>query len=317
MIKTIYTLTRRLLGLLLLLGHRPQHVAFIMDGNRRFANKEHIDKIGGHKKGYKKMIDVIHWCLELGVPAISVYAFSIDNFKRPQHEVSSLMQLAEDKYKELAQENGLAEREGVEMRILGDLNLAPRSVQGAAARLTQATTKLKNKRAILNICFSYTASEELVQAISAIQDAVSTGQLIESDICPHLLDSCMYTTSDCPPVDLLIRTSGETRLSDFMLWQSRNAHLAFVDRLWPDLGYLDFAKCILGYQRTAHVQQELRGMCIDAASENIWTSGMLRGLKESVGPVAGSAPLDAAKMYQVAVVKPRRPPGKGVFSSVS
>lgn len=98
----VCTCLRRLLSLLLLVGPTPRHVAFIMDGNRRFASSKHMDKIGGHKQGYSKMVDVIHWCLEAGVQCMSVYAFSIDNFKRSPEEVASLMQLAEEKYKELA-----------------------------------------------------------------------------------------------------------------------------------------------------------------------------------------------------------------------
>lgn len=186
----VCTCLRRLLSLLLLVGPTPRHVAFIMDGNRRFASSKHMDKIGGHKQGYSKMVDVIHWCLEAGVQCMSVYAFSIDNFKRSPEEVASLMQLAEEKYKELAQvgpydwqnppcrmrctsrccsggilnmvahmtclqEHGLAEREGVEMRVIGDLSLAPSSVQGAAARMMQATSQLHHRRGVLNICFSY------------------------------------------------------------------------------------------------------------------------------------------------------------------
>lgn len=104
----VCTCLRRLLSLLLLVGPTPRHVAFIMDGNRRFASSKHMDKIGGHKQGYSKMVDVIHWCLEAGVQCMSVYAFSIDNFKRSPEEVASLMQLAEEKYKELAQVGGVS-----------------------------------------------------------------------------------------------------------------------------------------------------------------------------------------------------------------
>ncbi|MEW5303819.1 MAG: hypothetical protein WDW36_006474 [Sanguina aurantia] len=158
------------------------------------------------------------------------------------------MQLAEAKYKELAQENGLAEREGVEMRIVGDLSLLPSAVQGAAARLMQNTASLKRCHAVLNICFSYTSTEELLCALSALQGGLASGALSSSDISPGLLDQCLRTRRDSPAVDLLIRTSGESRLSDFMLWQASGAFLAFIDVLWPDLTFCDVAKCVLQYQ---------------------------------------------------------------------
>ena len=179
LISLILTWLRRLLGLLLFIGKRPHHVAFIMDGNRRFASNKSIEKIQGHTQGYGKMIEAIRWCLELGVGHISVYgtlfsspqkslhsssqplslspAFSVDNFKRSPEEVSSLMVLAESKYKELAAENGLAEKESVEIRVIGDLSLAPPSVRSAAARMMKETSKIgaDKRRAVLNICFSY------------------------------------------------------------------------------------------------------------------------------------------------------------------
>ncbi|KAL6759386.1 putative undecaprenyl diphosphate synthase-domain-containing protein [Haematococcus lacustris] len=235
------TWLRRGCALSLLPGGVPQHVAFVMDGNRRFATKQHIDKAAGHSQGYSKMIDVIHWCLELGVGWISVYAFSIDNFKRSVDEVQALMTLAEQKFLELTREDGLAEREGVEIRILGDLQLAPPGVQGAAARLMAATAALPRKRAVLNICFSYTAGEEWVGALASVQAGQQSGLLQPQDVTQGLMLRCLRTEA-CPPVDLLIRTSGETRLSDFLLWQCAHAQLAFVETLWPDFSFLDFAR---------------------------------------------------------------------------
>ena len=249
-----------MLGLLLFIGKRPRHIAFIMDGNRRFASKNSIEKIQGHTHGYGKMIEAIRWCLELGVSHISVYAFSVDNFKRSPDEVSSLMVLAESKYKELAAEHGLAKKEGVEIRVIGDLSLAPSSVQSAAARMMKETSKIgaDKRRAVLNICFSYSSQEEVSQAREAISDAITEGRLLPSDYCPRLLHGTLRTGPDCPPVDLLIRTSGETRLSDFMAVQCRNAHLCFVDPYWPDFSYLDFAGCVLGYQRGKLLEAQAR-----------------------------------------------------------
>eukprot|EP00798_Chlamydomonas_sp_ICE-L_P030940 gene30942-35997_t len=218
-------------------------------------------------------------CIQLLSACIGIHE-NIDNFKRSAKEVEDLMRLAEQKYNELAKENGLAEREGLEMRMLGDLSIAPPSVQGAAARLMRETAAIRNKKALLNICFSYTsgpdvaptrclasslrgglgATEELVSAVDTMQRAVSSSHLHPDDITPSLLPQLLHS-SDCPPVDLLIRTSGETRLSDFLLWQSSHAQLCFVDRLWPDLSFCDFARCILSYQRGAAHQQAVRQRC--------------------------------------------------------
>ncbi|GLC67521.1 hypothetical protein PLESTF_000566600 [Pleodorina starrii] len=243
---------------LCLLGRVPVHVAFVMDGNRRYAERQHVDKATGHTHGYGKMVDVIHWCVELGVKYITVYAFSIDNFKRSPDEVTALMRLAEHKYAELAQDNGLAEREGIQMHIVGDLQLLPGAVQGAAARLMRGTAALRSRRATLNVCFSYTASEESVTAVHELQDAVRSGKLQPDDVTPEALTGALRTGAACPPVDLLVRTSGETRLSDFLLWQSAHAHLCYLPTLWPDLSYWDFARCVLSYQRHARTLADLR-----------------------------------------------------------
>ncbi|EFJ53135.1 hypothetical protein VOLCADRAFT_55634, partial [Volvox carteri f. nagariensis] len=241
-----------------LIGAVPVHVAFVMDGNRRYAERQHLDKATGHTHGYGKMVDVIHWCIELGVKYITVYAFSIDNFKRSPDEVAALMQLAEQKYIELAQDNGLAEREGIRMHIVGDLELPPPAVQGAAARLMRGTAALPRHRATLNVCFSYTASEESVNAVHEIQQAVRDGLLLPGDVTSETLMGALHTGSSCPPVDLLIRTSGETRLSDFLLWQAAHAHLCYLRTLWPDLSYWDFARCVMSYKRHAGTLAALR-----------------------------------------------------------
>ncbi|KAG2435494.1 hypothetical protein HYH02_011789 [Chlamydomonas schloesseri] len=262
-------LRRALLFLLYLTGHVPEHVAFVMDGNRRYAERQHVDKATGHTHGYGKMVEVIHWCMELGVRHISVYAFSIDNFRRSTEEVTALMRLAENKYYELARDNGLAEREGIRMHIVGDLTLPPPSVQGAAARLMRNTAALRRQRATLNVCFSYTASEESVAAVAELQAAVRQGLLERGDVTPAALHGALRTRHDCPPVDLLVRTSGETRLSDFLLWQAAHAHLCYLPTLWPDLSVLDFARCVLSYQRQRPLQQSLRRKAAGAVAAEV------------------------------------------------
>lgn len=132
----------------------PQHVAFIMDGNRRYAERQQLQGIQGHSFGYQRLIQALEWCLDLGITCVSVYAFSIDNFKRSEEEVSTLMHLAEEKLRTMLHEFDVLERHGVQVRVIGDLSLAPLSVQEAAENIETATQH--HSKAVLNICFSYT-----------------------------------------------------------------------------------------------------------------------------------------------------------------
>ena len=219
----------------------PNHVGFIMDGNRRYAHSLGIDAMGGHSEGYRVLLDCLQWCLELQVSVVSVYAFSIDNYNRSEKEVAALMDLAHRKLLELCREAESLEQRGVRIQILGDLCLAPKQVQEAAQQIMTATHH--NSRCTLNICFSYTSSAELVRA-TRLCSGVATEQ---TQGCSHI-DDYLYT-ADCPPIDLLIRTSGECRLSDFMLRQSHCCILHFTPKLWPDFSFLDLLEAIIEYQR--------------------------------------------------------------------
>lgn len=228
----------------------PNHVGFIMDGNRRYAQSLGIDTMGGHSQGYHVLLDCLQWCLEFQVSVVSVYAFSIDNYNRSEEEVSSLMHLASGKLLELCREAESLEDRGLRIQIVGDLSLAPQEVQEAAQQIMDATRL--NSRCTLNICFSYTSSEELVRAAHMCSGLVTQQTLGLSHI-----DDCLYT-ADCPPIDLLIRTSGECRLSDFMLRQAHCCLLHFTPKLWPDFSYLDLLEAIILYQRHYHELQYAR-----------------------------------------------------------
>ena len=132
----------------------PQHVAFIMDGNRRYAERQQLHTIQGHSFGYQRLIQALEWCLDLGITCVSVYAFSVDNYRRSDEEVATLMQLAEEKLEYMMQEHAVLERHGVQVRVIGDMTLAPPGVQAAAKKVMAATQH--HSKAILNICFSYT-----------------------------------------------------------------------------------------------------------------------------------------------------------------
>lgn len=279
----VLSFLRKIAFWILSAGPLPRHLAIIMDGNRRFADRANLDRKTGHLHGYDRLVDTLDMCHELGIEVLTVYAFSIDNFRREEREVQALMELLQKKLDELAAKGGLAEEKGLHVRLLGDLSLLPNSVRVSADRAMAVTER--HSSAVLNICAPYTSREEIVQAFSklrdsAVEDMVEKKREVEwvkhnrealnsvsdfsvnkpvDDSCedrnfsllnPILvssIDKHLYT-SHCPPVDLLIRTSGETRLSNFLLWQVSHAHLCFCKVLWPDFSFRHLVWALLEYQ---------------------------------------------------------------------
>eukprot|EP00899_Mesostigma_viride_P006260 jgi/Mesvir1/15635/Mv03240-RA.1 len=233
-------------------GRIPSHIAIIMDGNRRYADAHKMSRLEGHLRGFASMERTIDWLLALGVGYMSVYAFSIDNFKRSKDEIDYLMRLAEDKLDYLLRSPSLAQK-GVRVRVVGDLSLAPLGLQRKAAQLMESSAG--GTSLVVNICFSYTSRDEMARAANLLVAGVASRQLDTSDVDPSLFTACLRTDS-CPPVDLLVRTSGETRLSDFLLWQSSRAVLAFLPVMWPDFSFYHLAYAVLRYQHGA-AQEDL------------------------------------------------------------
>ncbi len=227
------------------MGPLPQHIAFIMDGNRRFATQRGRPTFEGHSEGYSSLLRVLQFCLALQeVKVVTVYAFSIDNFKRPAKEVETLMQLAQDKFTEFLKHEALVMQHDVRVRVLGDLSLLPDGVKRAAAHVMHATAG--HKRLTLNICFSYTSGEEVASTVRSVVAAAREGEILKGDIDEAFISRCLYTRGS--PADLLIRTSGETRLSDFLVLQSNRAHLCFLDVTWPEVDVWRFLACVWDYQ---------------------------------------------------------------------
>ncbi|EER02603.1 Dehydrodolichyl diphosphate synthase, putative [Perkinsus marinus ATCC 50983] len=229
-------------------GNVPNHVAFIMDGNRRYATSHHLPKVQGHRYGYEKLLQVLKWCLHLGVKYVSAYTFSVDNFNRSREEVTYLMDLASSKFVELGKHNGFLEQHGICVKFWGDLSLLPTDIHQKCIQLEEKTRKYP-ARATLNLLFSYSSKLEISQAVDkaiekkrAEQQQSQGTPLAWSDI-----ESQLYSAGT-PPPDLILRTSGETRLSDFLLWQiSPETLICFVKPNWPDMTLLDFARCLMKY----------------------------------------------------------------------
>lgn len=226
-------------------GPVPKHIAIIMDGNRRFAKKNSMAQAEGHLKGFDKLAETLEWCLNLGINEVTVYAFSIENFKRSKDEVDCLMELARQKFARLLEEKEMIEKHEVCVRVLGNISLLPEDIQRTVAEVVN--TSKNNTRAILNVCFSYTSRDEICTAMWEMAEGVQRGELRQSDISEELLEKCLYTSQSQDP-DLLIRTSGEVRLSDFLLWQSTFSVLSFLEVLWPDFSIWHLYAAILHYQ---------------------------------------------------------------------
>lgn len=195
-------------------GHLPYHIAFVMDGNRRYASSQHIRKIDGHSKGFDKLADCLRWCLDTGIREVTTFAFSIENFKRSEDEVSGLLDLAREKFSKLIQETPKLHEYGVRIRVIGNLSLLPEDLQKLIAQAMLETES--NNKLFLNVAFSYTSRDEMTQSIEAVLK--HGDDLKENDISERLLEECLYSRHS-PSPDLLFRTSGETRISDFLMWQ--------------------------------------------------------------------------------------------------
>lgn len=227
-------------------GRVPRHVAFIMDGNRRYATKSNIKKVEGHVKGFDKLAQTLQWCFELGIHEVTVYAFSIENFKRSQEEVDYLMELAREKFTKLHEEKEKLMKDGICIRVVGNLKLLPDDIRKLMAEAMFMTRH--NNKLFLNVAFAYTSKDELTTAAKTIIEGVEQDLLDASDINEQLISHCLFTNCS-PDPDLLIRTSGEVRFSDFLLWQIWNTNICFTEVLWPDFCIWHLLASVFQYQR--------------------------------------------------------------------
>lgn len=223
----------------------PKHVAIIMDGNRRYSKIQgNMDVIKGHEKGVDTLEKVLDWTIELGIEIVTVYAFSTENFNRPEHEVKGLMNLFVKNFKRLVNHEKIHKNE-VKVKVVGKLDLIPEDVLEAIEDAEKATEHY-NKRQ-LNIAIGYDGRVEIVDSIKKIAEEVKEGKLNPEDITEDDVSKNLYTAGLDDP-NLIIRTSGEERLSGFLLWQSSYSELYFCDTLWPQLRKVDFLRAIRSYQ---------------------------------------------------------------------
>ena len=220
----------------------PQHVAVIMDGNGRWAKSRDQERTFGHKNAIKAVREVINACNEVNIPYLTLYTFSTENWNRPTEEVNTLMDLLSST---LLQEAEEIFSKGLRIHAIGDLERLPDTVREQLLNIIELTKN--NNKGNLILALSYGSQREILNAVKEISKKVKNGEVDINDINEKLFENHLYT-KDFPPVDLLIRTSGEVRISNFLLWQIAYAELQFLDTLWPDFTKEDFFQCIVNYQ---------------------------------------------------------------------
>jgi len=234
-------------------GPMPKHIAFIMDGNRRYAKSRSIKQGTGHSVGFSALMASLIYCYEMGVKYITVYAFSIDNFKRDPSEVKTLMELMEEKINELLENKNVINKVNCKINFWGNLDMLPEPVRLAAQKLMASTAE--NTGLVFSVCMPYNSTSEIANAVTELckerrntmqgqQAGGRNGHGARSDISVANLDRHMYTAG-CPDPDIVIRTSGETRLSNFLLWQTTFSHLQNPDPLWPEFSWRHLVWAIL------------------------------------------------------------------------
>lgn len=223
----------------------PNHVAIIMDGNRRFAQSVGFNPSIGHRFGTEKIKETLDWCLELGIKNLTLYAFSTENFNRDQNEIEQLMDIC---YSELskAQKDSRIHKNKVKISVLGQIDALPEHIQKESQILMDQTRFYDNYN--LSIAVAYGGREEIVNAIQKIAEDVQIGKLKLADIDEQKVTNYLYT-KDLPDPDLILRTSGEERISNFLLWQMAYSEFYFTDVYWPAFQKRDFLKAIHSYQQ--------------------------------------------------------------------
>jgi len=220
----------------------PEHIAIIMDGNGRWAKQRGLPRSLGHKAGVEALKEIVRYSSNIGIKILTVYAFSTENWARPVEEVDYLINILLVEY--MKKEINELNRNNVKIRILGDIDRLPESTKQQvleAVELTKNNTGLK-----FNIALNYGGRKEIIDAVKKIAEMIVKGQIKANDIDEKLLSDCLYTSGDKDP-DLIIRTSGEMRISNFLIWQSAYSELYFSDVLWPDFNQDNLKEAIDDY----------------------------------------------------------------------
>jgi tritrans,polycis-undecaprenyl-diphosphate synthase [geranylgeranyl-diphosphate specific] len=228
-------------------GEKMEHIAIILDGNRRWASENDLNPWLGHKKGAETVEQLLEWCDKLNVKIVTLYTFSTENFRRSPQEVEEIMRIAEEKFRDLLT-NERIHRNKVHVKVIGRVNLLPEKLQQLIADVERATANYDSQ--FLNFALAYGGRAEIVDAAKSIAEKVKNGELDLGDVDESTFEKYLYT-SHMPKQDpdLILRTSGEERLSGFLLWQSAYSELCFLDVYWPDFRLIDLLRTIRTFQK--------------------------------------------------------------------
>ncbi len=228
-------------------GGIPSHIAIIMDGNRRWALKKGLEPWFGHRAGAKKVEDVVKWCLELGVKVITFFVLSTENFRRDQNELRELFKILQENVEENLK-GDMLHKNKVRIKVLGRKDLLPDNLRRSLEKLEEMTKNYDNL--FVNLAIAYGGRAEITDAAKELAKDVLSGRIKIEDIDERLISRYLYT-ADLPAQDpdMIIRTSGEERISNFLLWQSAYSELIFLDVYWPEFRKIDLMRAIRTYQK--------------------------------------------------------------------
>ncbi|HEX9251813.1 MAG TPA: isoprenyl transferase [Ignavibacteriaceae bacterium] len=224
-------------------GEIPKHIAIIMDGNGRWAKKRGLPRVAGHKRGVDTVKEIVEACAEIGVKFLTLYTFSTENWKRPKDEVSTLMRLLLNSLRDRV--NELNEND-IRLTTIGNIDALPAAVRKQLEFDIERTKN--NKKMVLNLALSYSGRWELLEAIKQITDSAIQGKIKSEDIDENIVSSFL-TTKNIPDPDLVIRTSGEFRVSNFLLWQIAYSEFIITETLWPDFSKFDLYDAVKIFQK--------------------------------------------------------------------
>lgn len=220
----------------------PEHIAIIMDGNRRWAKEKNVNTKLGHKEGAENLKRIAKYANKIGIKYLTVYAFSTENWKRTKEEVGALMLLLQKYVEEFLKDDSL---ENIRVKVIGDISKLDAGLQKSIQKIV--TNSAKNTGLTLNIAFNYGGRDEIVKAVQRIATNVKNNDIEIEEINENLITNTLYTANQ-PDPDLLIRTAGEQRISNFLLWQLAYTEFLFVPQYWPDFSEKDLDEAIVTYK---------------------------------------------------------------------
>jgi tritrans,polycis-undecaprenyl-diphosphate synthase [geranylgeranyl-diphosphate specific] len=228
-------------------GRMPEHIAIILDGNRRWASERLLKSWMGHWHGAERVSQLLDWCLDLGVKCVTLYSFSTENFERAPREVEEILRIAEEKLREILTDERI-HRNKIRVKVIGRIGLLPKRLQELIQEVEE-TTETYDKQ-FLTVALAYGGRAEIVDATKKIAEKVNLGELSLEKINEDVFEKFLYTAyMPKPDPDLIIRTSGEERLSGFLLWQSAYSELCFLDMFWPDFRRIDLLRAVRTFQQ--------------------------------------------------------------------